>query len=127
MLDVIKKLKFGDNAAVIINAPLDLKMEFEKLHYTFEFDKKTKSKCSLIFVYGSKSFYTFLNKQLKHIEPDSIFWIAYPKLTSSIKSDINRDTIRPAVEKYGIQTVAAVSINDTWSALRFRPIEKVGK
>ncbi len=126
MIDVIKKLKFKDTA-VVLNPPEDLKLEFQKLDYAFEFDKRTKSKYSLIFVTDSKSFYNFLNKQLKNIEPDSVFWIAYPKLSSAIKSDINRDIIRPAVEEYGIQTVAAISINDTWSALRFRPIEKVGK
>jgi hypothetical protein len=127
MLDVIKKLKFGDNAAVIINAPLDLKMEFENLDYTFEFDKKTKSKCSLIFVNDSKSFYAFFNKKLKHIEPDSKFWITYPKGSSGIKTDINRDWIHLAIEEYGLKTVAAVSINEIWSAMRFRPIDKVGK
>ena len=42
-------------------------------------------------------------------------------------SDINRDIVRVTGEEYGITTVTAVSINDTWSALRFRPIDKVGK
>ena len=127
MEEVIKKLKFATSKAVIINSPADLQVAFEKLQYSFEFDKKVKSKYTLIFVSHSKSLYSFLNKQLKHIEPDSILWIAYPKGTSGIKTDINRDTIRPAVEEYGIQTVTAISINDTWSALRFRPIDKVGK
>jgi hypothetical protein len=29
--------------------------------------------------------------------------------------------------EFGITTVSAIFIDDTWSALRFRPIEKVGK
>ena len=50
-----------------------------------------------------------------------------PKGTSKIKTDINRDTIRVTGEEFNITTVTAISIDDTWSALRFRPIDKVGK
>jgi hypothetical protein len=31
------------------------------------------------------------------------------------------------VEEFGITTVSAISIDETWSALRFRPINQVGK
>ncbi|MGP8215089.1 MAG: hypothetical protein ACLQQ4_05955 [Bacteroidia bacterium] len=57
----------------------------------------------------------------------AVLWFAYPKGTSKIKTDINRDTLRVTGEKYGITTVTAISIDDTWSALRFRPIDKAGK
>ena len=63
---------------------------------------------------------------MKNIEPDSVLWFAYPKGTSTIKTDINRDAIRIKGEEFGITTVTAISINNTWSALRFRPIDKVG-
>ena len=35
--------------------------------------------------------------------------------------------MRAAAPAFGLTTVAAISINDTWSALRFRPTDKVGK
>ena len=69
----------------------------------------------------------FLKRGLENIEPDSVLWFAYPKGTSKIKTDINRDTIRMTGDEFGITTVTAISIDDTWSALRFRPIKKVGK
>jgi len=61
------------------------------------------------------------------IEPDSNLWFAYPKQSSGIKTNINWDNLRINAEPFGIATVAAISVNDTWSALRFRPIGKVGK
>jgi hypothetical protein len=69
----------------------------------------------------------FLHNNLKFIETDSVLWFAYPKGTSKIKTDINRDTIRVTGEEFGITTVTAIAINEIWSALRFRPIDKVGK
>ncbi len=86
-----------------------------------------KSTNTLVFINDNEQYLDFLNKQLNNIEPDSVLWFAYPKGTSKIKTDINRDTIRQTGEEYNITTVTAVSIDETWSALRFRPIDRVGK
>ena len=69
----------------------------------------------------------FLTNELRNIEHDSVLWFAYPKGSSGIRTDINRDILRETAEKFSITTVTAISINKTWSALRFRPIDKVGK
>ncbi len=125
MQDIIKKFKFKDNG-VIINAPAELEMYFVKIGFKTGFDK-TKSTNTLAFINDNKEFLNFLKTGLKNVEPDSVLWFAYPKGTSKIKTDINRDKIRSTGEEFGITTVTAISIDDTWSALRFRPIDKVGK
>lgn len=125
MKETVKKLKFKDQATVI-NAPAGLEKEFIKLDFKTTFDKKEKSSNTLVFIHNNKEYLDFLTKQLKNIEYDSVLWFAYPKGTSKIKTDINRDTLRVTGEAYNITTVTAVSIDETWSALRFRPIEKVG-
>ena len=125
MKDIIKKFKFKADATVI-NAPADLQTAFTELGCLTSLEKKTKGKDTLIFVNNSIEYVDFLHNKLKSIEPDSVLWFAYPKGSSGIKTDINRDTLRVTAEEYGITTVTAISINDTWSALRFRPIDKVG-
>lgn len=126
MEDVIKKLKLK-GAGTVLNAPAEIEKELMKHDFKTELDKKALNKDTLVFVKDVKSFVTFLTKELKHIEPDSILWFAYPKGTSGIKTDINRDLLRETAEEHGITTVTAISIDDTWSALRLRPVEKVGK
>ena len=126
MQDIIKKIKFKDNG-VVINAPKTLEIQFVELGFKTSFDKKIKSTNTLVFINNNKEYLDFLNKQLKNIEPDTVLWFAYPKGTSKVKTDINRDTIRMTGEEFNITTVTAISIDDTWSALRFRPIDKVGK
>lgn len=126
MEQLIKKLKFRDNG-VILNAPAGIAGEFARLGFKTAFDKKIKSSNTLVFINNNSEYLDFLKKHLEQIEPDSVLWFAYPKGTSKIKTDINRDTIRVTGEEFGITTVTAISIDDTWSALRVRPIDRVGK
>lgn len=126
MQDIIKKFKFKNNG-VVFNAPTGLEREFSKLGFKTTFDNKAKSTNTLVFINNNKEYLDFLKRGLENIEPDCVLWFAYPKGTSKIKTDINRDTIRMTGEEFGITTVTAISIDDTWSALRFRPIKKVGK
>jgi len=51
---------------------------------------------------------------------DRLAWIGYPK-GGKLGTDLNRDLLVQAVSRLGIQPVRQVSIDDTWSALRFRP------
>ena len=54
--------------------------------------------------------------------PDGLLWLCYPKGTSKVKTDVNRDILnRRLAEEYGLEGVAMVSIDDTWSAMRFKP------
>ncbi len=124
--DIIKKFKFKDNG-IVLNAPKALEIEFIKLCFKSTFDKKDKRTNTLVFINDNKEYLDFLKNKSKNIETDSILWFAYPKGTSKIKTDINRDTIRMTGEEFDVITVSAISIDDMWSALRFRPIGKVGK
>lgn len=126
MKDVIKKFKFKADA-VVINAPAAMEQEFVKLGFATSLDNNVKSGNTLLFVNNKSECLGFLSNHLDNVLPDSVFWIAYPKGSSKIKTDINRDILRVTAEEFGITTVTAISIDDTWSALRFRPIDKVGK
>jgi hypothetical protein len=52
---------------------------------------------------------------------DRLAWIAYPK-AGQLGTELNRDRLAEAAAKRGIQPVRQVSIDDVWSALRFRPL-----
>jgi hypothetical protein len=55
------------------------------------------------------------------LKPGGLLWFAYPKKTSSIKTDISRDVGWDALTSAGWACIAQLSIDDTWSAGRFRP------
>jgi hypothetical protein len=51
---------------------------------------------------------------------NKLAWIAYPK-AGQLGTDLNRDILRQTLADRGIQPVRQVSIDEIWSALRFRP------
>jgi hypothetical protein len=61
------------------------------------------------------------------LKPDAIFWVSYPKGGSQVKTDLNRDILWKLMEKKGLAGVAMISIDEVWSAMRFRPAGKVGR
>lgn len=71
--------------------------------------------------------FVHMRADLEHAAPalqaareDRIAWIAYPK-GGKLGTDLNRDILWDALKDAGIRAVRQVSIDDTWSALRFRP------
>lgn len=56
------------------------------------------------------------------ITQDGALWLAYHKGSSSVDTDINRDTIHDLASSFGLKGVAMVSINDDWSGFRFKKI-----
>lgn len=51
---------------------------------------------------------------------DRLAWVAYPK-AKKLGTDLNRDILAKEMIALGADPVRQVSLDDTWSALRFRP------
>jgi hypothetical protein len=62
---------------------------------------------------------------LRCAAPEALFWIAYPKKTAGIDSDLSRDILAAAMIDMGWRPVSIVALDEVWSALRFRPIADV--
>ena len=57
------------------------------------------------------------------LKPSGVLWVSYPKGGSrAIPTDLNRDVVRETVQQVGLDTVSQVAIDETWSALRLKPI-----
>lgn len=58
---------------------------------------------------------------LPSLGKDTVLWFAYPKQTSKkYKCDYNRDRGWDVLSAQGYQGVRMISIDDDWSALRFK-------
>lgn len=56
------------------------------------------------------------------LNPGGMVWVTYPKQTSKVKSEINRDSIREYALTVGFDTVTLFAVDDDWSAIRLKPI-----
>ena len=78
-----------------------------------------------LFVLNSEELKRDLVWLQNHLRPDTILWITYPKKSSGILSDLEMMQSWDETAKYGLSGVAAAAINETWTALRFRPFSQV--
>lgn len=74
-----------------------------------------------LFVLNSADLVSSLKTIIPILKPGTIFWISYPKKSSGIKSNLEMMSSWDEIGKYGYRGVAAAAIDDTWTALRFRP------
>ena len=124
-----KKLRLQNpNRALILNAPegyLDLLGELPE-EIKIEGELFGKYDFAHPFVKERAELEQFMDQVLQVIEYDVILWISYPKGGSGVKTDLNRDKLWKALAEKGIRPVMQVSIDEVWSAMRFRPTEQVG-
>ena len=63
----------------------------------------------------------FISAIYQKLKGDAVIWLCYPKMTlKNYKCDFNRDSGWTSLGKYNLEPVRQVSIDDDFSALRFR-------
>lgn len=126
-MGLLKKLRFEEGGAVcVINSPKNLRSNFESLTVHEKIGNKPVERI-LLFATSKKELNKDLKSILKFISPDALFWVAYPKKSGSIKSDITRDNGWGDLMQAGYDPVMQIAVNEDWSALRFRRTEAIGK
>ncbi len=76
--------------------------------------------CVHLFVRDSGELESFYNTAHAAMRDNTLFWISYPKQSSGVKSDLNRDSLHVRIISDGWQGVRQVSLDDIWSALRYK-------
>ena len=78
-----------------------------------------------LFVRDSAELAAYAPVALAAIKRDGVFWISYPKKSSGIVSDLTRDEGWAPITAAGLRPVTQIAVDETWSAVRWRPIELV--
>lgn len=76
----------------------------------------------LAFIDNKKQLKSHLPDLKRRIKNEGALWIAYHKQSSSVDTDINRDSIAALALRNGLKGVAMVSLNTNLSALRLKII-----
>ncbi len=84
---------------------------------------ETPEKESLDFIHA----FVLSDQELKEIGPKvknylkktGILWMSWPKQSSGIKTDINRDVIRTYLLGIGLVDIKVAAVDETWSGLKF--------
>lgn len=115
-----KKLLITDAKKVaVINAPIGLGQVDRK--------KDGPVDVLLVFVKDKEDISMSVDQAISSLGPKGVLWFAYPKKSSGIKTDISRDSGWAPLTQNKFVPVTQVAIDDTWSALRFKPIDQIPK
>jgi hypothetical protein len=80
-----------------------------------------------LFVKNSAELTETLNLAKPIITDGTVLWVIYPKKTSGIPTDLEMMGSWDAAAKHDLRPVSSAAVNDTWTALRFRPEHLVKK
>lgn len=129
MTPLFKKLNFKlQKNIVVINSPNSFDIELEEMSRITTIEKKLtkviETEFVICFVTTQNEIEYFIEKIYSKLKGDAIIWLCYPKMTSrNYKCDFNRDTGWTSLGKYNLEPVRQVSIDNDFSALRFRKVE----
>ena len=74
-----------------------------------------------LFVKDSAELERYLKRAIGAVRAGGILWIAWPKKSAGVPTDLTRDTLWALVQPEGWGPVASVAIDEMWSGLRFKP------
>ncbi|MEQ1819245.1 MAG: hypothetical protein ABL871_11615 [Terricaulis sp.] len=115
-MELAKKLQLKTGSSIrVINAPGDVSLDLPI---------QPKSRNVLLFVAGRAELGKHARGLLATATDADLLWIAYPKKSGAIKADIDRDHGWEPVTEAGWEGVRQVAVDETWSALRFRPVNR---
>lgn len=130
MHPVLKKLQYKESGqpVLILNPP----KAYEEVLAAFpvEVHQEMKNEAYVfvqIFGTANEEIQGYAREALEVVSEDGLLWLCYPKKSSKLYkgSDCSRDTVAPLLADEGYEPVRQIAIDDDWSALRFRKVEKI--
>jgi len=126
MKELLKKLNYKSQPRIAVlnseeNFLLALKEELRDIITDTEIDQRCPYSFIIVFVRKEKEVGAVTPVVLHNLTADGILWFCYPKKTSKkIHSDLERDKGWKSLNDAGFYSVRMVSVDDNWSAVRFR-------
>ncbi len=125
-----QKLQLKSGQAVVIINPAHgylEKLRAELKDNLLSTEVKANSEVVILFVNNLAEARELVPAGIRAVKPDGMLWVAYPKGSSKVKTDVNRDSLWEAVKPTGWRPVRLIALDDIWSVMRLRPEEMVGK
>jgi hypothetical protein len=122
--ELCKKLQFkAGNRVLLLNAPENVLslMQSDACGVSVTTTVSGEDQDAvLLFAKDSNELKHFVPLAVGALQASGMLWVAYPKKSSAVISDLTRDNGWQAVSDLGYAPVRQVAVDATWSALRFK-------
>lgn len=126
---ILEKLQLKEEKNLLIQGlPSTIEKQFIKLSFAKNITPLLKIKkidFALIFAISKNQLKDILKDVLPALNEDAKLWIAYPKLTSKIVSDLSRDCSWECIAQSGYEGVRMISLDHVWCAMRFKKADQI--
>lgn len=117
----LKKLKIPtDTALVLLKAPQHFVAEMAAFSPVMENLQGKQHLWVMAFVSRLSELTLQVQTVFDALAPNGVLWVAFPKKSSGIQTDLNRDSAYRSLEGLPAQWLSLISIDETWSAFALR-------
>ena len=128
---LLEKLLLKEEKNLLLQGlPLSIEKQFLKFSFSKNVTPLLKSKkidFALIFAFSQKQLKDILTDVIPALHPEAKFWIAYPKASSKIASDLCKETSWDFITQHGYESVRLIAVDNLWSAAKFRKADLAPK
>ena len=127
MQSMIEKLNLKDEKNVLIQGlPSSIEKQFAKLAYAKNVTPLLRSRkidFALVFAIHQNQMCAILSDVFPALHLESKLWIAYPKTTSKIASDLNRDSSWQVLFDHDFEIAEQVALDHVWMVICFKKLD----
>ncbi|UOE94924.1 DUF3052 domain-containing protein [Alkalihalobacillus sp. LMS39] len=127
---LLKKLQVKSEtmSLLVLQAPTEYETTMKEFDMTVDQERKNET-YGFIQVFGisNETIKEAAQQVLPFLQEDGLLWLCYPKKSSKKYkgSNCSRDTVAALLAEEGFEPVRQIAIDEDWSALRFRPVDKI--
>lgn len=126
---VLEKLQLTDEKNILVQGlPSSIEKQFVKVNFAKSVTPLLRSRridFALVFAVSKTQLTCILHDVVPALHEDGKLWIAYPKLTSKIASDLSRECNWEHISTFGYESIDTVALDNTWCAVRFRKLVSI--
>ena len=123
---MFEKLQLTDEKNLLIQGiPSSIERQFAKLTFCKSVTpllRNRKIDFALVFALSRKQLTDIVADVAPAMQTQGKFWVAYPKPSSKIASDLCRDENWDMIACYGYEPECMVTLDNVWSAMKFKKI-----
>src|ERR1043165_1734751 len=125
---ILDKLNLKNEKNILIQGlPSSIEKQFAKLSFAKNLTPLLKTRkiyFALIFAVSENQLNSILNDIMPALKFDSKLWVAHPKITSKISTDLNREGSWCRLIETGFEVIEVVSLDHVWQAVNCEKSEE---
>lgn len=120
---ILDKLSLKNEKNILIQGlPSSIEKQFVKLSFAKNLTPLLKSRkldFALVFAVSENQLNSILRDIMGAVKDETRLWVAHPKVTSKISTDLNRESSWNQLNDMGYDAVETISLDHVWQAISF--------